>query len=70
MMEKLVESLAGESEVLVENLLQCRFVHHKPHVLPGREPRLPWWEAIDYPLELRYDLKPKTIFMSPHQNTG
>jgi hypothetical protein len=55
-----VEWLAGETEVLGENLLQCRFVHHKPHMLPGREPgrcggkpvskRLsygttPWWEV-------------------------
>jgi hypothetical protein len=36
MMEKLVESLAGETEVLGKNLPQCRFVHHKPHMLPGR----------------------------------
>jgi hypothetical protein len=42
MMEKLVEwRLAGENEVLGENLLQCHFVHHKPHMLcldanPGR----------------------------------
>jgi hypothetical protein len=34
MMEKLVEwRLAGETEVLGENLPQCRFVHHKPHML-------------------------------------
>jgi hypothetical protein len=33
MMEKLVEWLAGETEVLVENLPQYRFVHHKPHKL-------------------------------------
>jgi hypothetical protein len=30
MMEKLVKSLAGETEVFGENLPQCRFVHHKP----------------------------------------
>jgi hypothetical protein len=35
MMEKSVECLAGESEVLGENLPQCRFVHHKPH-MPAR----------------------------------
>jgi hypothetical protein len=29
-MEKSVEWLAGETEVLGENLPQCRFVHHKP----------------------------------------
>jgi hypothetical protein len=41
-MEKSVEWLAGETEVLRENLHQCRFVHHKPHMLPVREPRLIW----------------------------
>jgi hypothetical protein len=41
-MEKLVEWwLARETEVLGENLPQCRFVHRKPHMLcpdanPGR----------------------------------
>jgi hypothetical protein len=45
MMEKSVEWLAGETEVLGENLPQCRFVHHKHHMLPGREPGPPRWEA-------------------------
>jgi hypothetical protein len=36
MMEKLVEWwLAGETEVLGENLHKCRFVHQKPH-MPAR----------------------------------
>jgi hypothetical protein len=47
MMEKLVEWLAGETEVLWENLPQCRFVHHKTHMLPGREPGPLRWEASD-----------------------
>jgi hypothetical protein len=36
-----VEWLAGGTEVLGENLPQCRFVHHKPHMLSGREPGPP-----------------------------
>jgi hypothetical protein len=52
MMEKLVEWLAGETVVLGENLPQCRFIHHKPHMLPWCEPGLPRWEASDWPLEL------------------
>jgi hypothetical protein len=24
---------------------KCHFVHHKPHMLPGREPGPPRWEA-------------------------
>jgi hypothetical protein len=44
-MEKSVELLAEETEVLGENLRQCRFVHHKPHMLPVREPGPPRWEA-------------------------
>jgi hypothetical protein len=47
MMEKLVELLAGETEVFGENLIQYRFVHHKPRMLPGREPGPPLWEAND-----------------------
>jgi hypothetical protein len=32
MMEKLVEGLGGETEALGENLPQCHFVHHTPHL--------------------------------------
>jgi hypothetical protein len=31
----------------LRNLPQCHLVHHKPHMLPGCEPWLPWWEASD-----------------------
>jgi hypothetical protein len=41
MMEKFVECLAGETEVLGKNLPQHRFVHYKPHMLLGRGPGPP-----------------------------
>jgi hypothetical protein len=49
--------LAGETEALGENLPQCRFVHHKPHMMPVREPGPPRWEASVCPLELRHGLE-------------
>jgi hypothetical protein len=39
--------IGRETEVLGENMPQNRFVHHKPHMLPGREPGPPRWEAGD-----------------------
>jgi hypothetical protein len=47
--EKLMESrLAGETEVLGENLTQRHFVQHKSHMTrPGFESGTPWWEASD-----------------------
>jgi hypothetical protein len=47
MMEKLVERLARETEVLGENLSQCRFVHYKRRMLPRCVPGPLRWEASD-----------------------
>jgi hypothetical protein len=47
--EQLVEwRLAGETEVLGENLPQRHFDHHKSNLTrPGIEPGPPRWEATD-----------------------
>jgi hypothetical protein len=39
--------IGRETEVLGENLPQCRFVHNKSHMLPWREPGPARWEASD-----------------------
>jgi hypothetical protein len=48
--------IGRENEVLEENLPHCRFVHNIPHMLPGREPGPPRWEASDQPLGLPHGL--------------
>jgi hypothetical protein len=40
--------LAGETEVLGENMPQCHLAHHKTHITwSGLEPELQRWEADD-----------------------
>jgi hypothetical protein len=47
-MENLVEWMAGETEVLGENLPRRHFVHRKSHLTrPGLEPGPARWEASD-----------------------
>jgi hypothetical protein len=66
-MEKSVECLAGETEVLGEILPQCRFVHHKPHMLPVREPgQLRWKPASN---RLSYGTAYLLNLRSMHQNS-
>jgi hypothetical protein len=49
--------LAGETEVLGENVRQRHFVHHKSHLTrPGFEPGPPRWEPSDYFYYFFYNL--------------
>jgi hypothetical protein len=41
------EIIGRETRSTRRNLPQCRFVHHKSHMLLGREPGPQRWEASD-----------------------
>jgi hypothetical protein len=52
-MDNLVEWVAGENEVIGENLSQCHSVHHKSHMIwqganPGRRGGKPATNRLSY----------------------
>jgi hypothetical protein len=65
-MENLVELMAGETEVLGENLPRRHFVHHKSHLTrpgiePGRRGGKPATNRFSYGAAERFEILTATI---------
>jgi hypothetical protein len=61
--------LAGETEVLGENLLQCHFLHQKSHMIwnPGRRGGKPATNRLCYGTAIRY-LRTKCMILRNERN--